>query len=209
MKLQEEYYKKIGQITKGKEVLDIGSIQHNFSNRGREKIWNFDVLRQSAKTVLGIDYLKKDVKEAQKEGYKIVYGNAENFVADRKFDLVFAGDLIEHLSNPGNFLECSEKNLKDGGELVILTPNTFSLARLVRVLGGVTNEPPVNDEHTVYFTPKTLAELLRRYGFQSEKIDYLHFPFPKNTPLVVLNYWLCRILGKKFKETILIIAKKK
>ena len=35
-----------------------------------------------------------------KKGYNIIKGNAEIFDFEEEFDIIIAGELIEHLSNP-------------------------------------------------------------------------------------------------------------
>lgn len=86
--------------------------------------------------------------------------------------MVFAGDLIEHLPNPGLFIDASHDNLVAGGRLVLSTPNTFSFAKLTRVLVRRTNEPPVNPEHTCSFSPATLTHLASRHGFSLLAVRY-------------------------------------
>jgi SAM-dependent methyltransferase len=170
--MTSKFYEAIIAIVSGKSVLDAGSIGHSYKTRNAFKTWNFAVLAQHAAKIKGFDLLAKDVEEARADGFDIEVGDAESYVALEKYDVVFAGDIIEHLSNPGKFIECSYKNLHDNGELVLATPNTYSFAKLLRVIVRGTNEPPVNPEHTFYFTPKTLEQLVSRHGFRLKKIIY-------------------------------------
>jgi 2-polyprenyl-3-methyl-5-hydroxy-6-metoxy-1,4-benzoquinol methylase len=80
-----------------------------------------------------------------------------------KFDVVVCGELIEHLSNPGQMLDGIRKLLKRGGLLIITTPNAFSLKHFLHVL--IRSQDINSDFHSLAFTPKTLRTLLHRHGF--------------------------------------------
>jgi SAM-dependent methyltransferase len=166
------FYATVLPLVRDKDVLDIGSIGHSYAGRQGYKTWNFAILAGAASTVRGIDLLEADVAAARRDGFDIDVGDAESYLAPKPVDVVFAGELIEHLSNPGRFLECSHRNLRPDGQLVLTTPNTYSFAKLFRVATRRTNEPPVNPEHTCYFTPATLAHLASRHGFVLRRTLY-------------------------------------
>lgn len=151
----------------GRRVLDIGSINHSFfGTAARRRHSSFFRIETVASYVLGIDAAAPQVALAREHGHNILHRNAETFVAKEAFDVVHAGDLIEHLSNPGLFLECSHKNLEPGGLLILITPNTYSLSSAWDALIHFTNDPPVNIQHTCYHSPTTLNQLVFRYGFE-------------------------------------------
>jgi SAM-dependent methyltransferase len=207
------FYDIVLPVVANRSVLDVGSISHSYVGRAAYKIWNFDVLARQAEKIKGIDILTEDVALARRDGYDIDVGNAETYIAAEQYDVVFAGDLIEHLSNPGLFLDCSYRNLVDGGTLVRATPNTYSLTRLVRVCMRFTNEPPVNPEHTFYFTPSTLTQLISRHGFQISSIHYCNFEYaPEHGSIfkrmqLSINAWACGALPR-FAQTIVAICRK-
>jgi 2-polyprenyl-3-methyl-5-hydroxy-6-metoxy-1,4-benzoquinol methylase len=70
--------------------------------------WLHGVLKRNFDTVIGID-ISEEVLELRKYGYEVYVVNAEDFDLDRKFETIVVGELIEHLSNPGKFLECAKK----------------------------------------------------------------------------------------------------
>jgi 2-polyprenyl-3-methyl-5-hydroxy-6-metoxy-1,4-benzoquinol methylase len=215
----KKYYDIVLPIIKDKNILDIGSISHNFDSRYEEKGWNFDVFLEYAKYLKGIDILDEDVEKARTQGYNIELGDAEKYVSEEKFDIVFAGDIIEHLANPGLFLRCSHKNLVEDGLLVVVTPNTFSLSSVFKVITKLNNEPPVNPEHTCYFTPKTIQELASREGFMIDSLYYTNTNYSemklkkmwKNQPIMRLqiqvNYILTKFL-KHLGQSFIVIFKK-
>ena len=166
------FYDLVIPLVSGKTVLDAGSIGHSYVGRDGYKTWNFGIIAQHASAIKGFDILAADVEQARRDGFDIDVGNAESYLADSTYDVVFVGDLIEHLSNPGLFLDCCYKNLTDSGHLVVATPNTYSFAKLARVILQRTNEPPVNPEHVCYYTPRTLEQTVTRHGFRLTNIMY-------------------------------------
>ena len=135
----------------------------------------------------GIDTSAAEVAKARAAGHDIIQADAETYLSDRRWDVVMAGDVIEHLSNPGRFLDCARANLREGGILVVSTPNTYCLRELARVVAGLTNDPPVNPEHSCAFTPTTLRALCARHGFQQVSLDYTNIPYgPRKRRLIKL-----------------------
>lgn len=78
--------------------------------------------------VTAIDASKQAIdcamQHAKKGGLKIDYQNVpiEDF-SQKKFDIVFANDIIEHVENPSLFLQEIGKRVKENGLLVISTIN--------------------------------------------------------------------------------------
>ena len=51
--------------------------------------------------VIGIDINKKEIEKMREEGFNVHVENAEKINLDKNFNVVVAGEVIEHLSNPG------------------------------------------------------------------------------------------------------------
>jgi len=211
-KMEKKYLKDkvlttIYPYIKDKEVLDIGCIEHDLERKDKERIWVHDFLRQNAKHVVGIDILKKDIETLKKQGYDVYCQNAETFKLNKKFDVIFAGELIEHLSNPGLFLEKCKLHLKKDGFLILTTPNAFTLSRILEEIIFFTNDPTVNPEHTLWYSPTVIKELLRRYDININKIYFVDYPNIKPKVTTRIISLICDIFGNKFRETMIIIAK--
>jgi len=151
-----------------KEVLDVGFAGDKDVSMD-SPYWVHKLIRENAKYVLGMDYDRNAVQKLKALGYNCIYGNAQNFNLNRKFDVIFAGELIEHLENPGLFLECAKRHLKKGGLLIITTPNQFSFVRFIGNFFGILNE---NKEHVSVHNEKTLLHLLERKGFLVNDVSY-------------------------------------
>lgn len=82
------------------------------------------------------------------------------------FDVIVAGEVIEHLSNPGRFLTGVRRFMGPTSRLVVTTINAYGGLRAAlyatRGRGGV--REPVHPDHVAYYSYATLTLLLRRHG---------------------------------------------
>ena len=93
--------------------------------------------------------------------------------SDDSVDILYAGDVIEHMLYPdfGRMLSEVKRVLKKNGLLIITTPNYFSLPSRNDLSSGL--KPMVFDEsrdpwaaeHLTPFTKKNLIDILRRENF--------------------------------------------
>jgi len=198
----------IAHFIAGKDVLDIGSINHVFLSNNRRRGWMFDFLLSQAATVQGVDIELDQVERANAAGYPIVHGDAETYVADRQYDVVLATDLIEHLSKAGLFLAAARKNLKPGGQLVLSTPNAFCFRELFYVYSRWTNDPPVHAQHVCYYTPTTLKALAARYGFRESGVFYANVRYERITWMQRQLLAFSRLISKltpRFSQTLIMV----
>ena len=144
----------IKRYVENKTVLDIGAVGNQLT---KNKI-GFKIMAR-AKKYTGIDTQKSENKN-------IVQMNAEKLNLRKKYDVILALDIIEHLSNPGEFLKRCKTHLRKKGVLLITTPN--SLALTYQIEGRFY----LNKEHVNIYQEKTIKELLRRAGFTSKVVHY-------------------------------------
>lgn len=165
--------KVIEKFTQG-DVLDVGCVQHTAENES-ENTWLHQYIYdfEDVEEVIGIDILEEDVKQLQERGYNVEVQNAEEIDFERKFDTIIAGEIIEHVSNPGKLLKSASNHLSTGGHLIITTPNTFNILRfLFFIKNGYVSS---NDEHTGWYDPQTLKQLASRYNLSPEYIQKYTF----------------------------------
>lgn len=119
----------------------------------------------------GIDLDAAAIREWRNLGLfaNVIEGNVEhleNLPKDvASFDIVLAGDIIEHISNPGLMLDGIKDRLKPEGRLIVSTPNSFGLASWVKYLRGSFRE---GAQHVLCFNPINLRQLLERHGYEVE-----------------------------------------
>ena len=159
----------IGPLIKGKSVLDLGCVDHDLKQL--QGSWLHRELVNSAKDILGVDYLPEAIQELKKLGFNVECQNVEELNLGRTFEVVVAGEIIEHLSNPGRFLEGIHRHLKDDGLFILTTPNPFSIAQFFKILKR--NKIKVNADHTTWFDPQTIQVLLEKNHFKVKQIYWL------------------------------------
>lgn len=181
-----------------KNILDVGCADIR-SGRFLHKFLN-----ENSKSVIGLDINLKKATPLIKEGYNIIIGNAENKLLHKKFDIIIAGDLIEHLNNPGCFLQNMKKHLKKDGKIIINTPNIYSVNLLIR---GIITFGNIKQfyEHSCGFDGQLISELISRYGLKVEKIIYYNYNEGniKNKILQLLSMFV-----PKWKENIFVVVVK-
>lgn len=170
MKIVLDRYKTISGLVRGKRVLDVGCVDHDLSNR-RKSVWLHKLLHECAASVTGLDYDAKNVDQLVREGYTAVCADATNFDLGQNFDVVVAGELIEHLANPAGFLACAKRHLVPDGLLVLTTPNAQGLCYCLQNL--ILGHELENPDHVCFYTPRTLACLLRKCGFEMVNAVYI------------------------------------
>ncbi len=92
---------------------------------------------------------------------------SESMFAGKKFDLIIARDLIEHLRDPLTFFKDVNKKLKDGGYFFFITPNGRENIWEVNQRYLKTGEESlILQNHYHYYLPESLDGFLRESGFE-------------------------------------------
>lgn len=192
------------KLCKNKNVLDIGCVDHA-ADAEKHDFWLHKKIKKVAKSLTGLDYEKAELEKLNKKGYNIKYGDAENFNLKKKFDVIVAGELIEHLFNVGNFLDSVKKHMNKNSILIMTTPNAFAYRRMIgSLLLGSLGE---NREHVAYYSDTVMKQLLIRKGFKNIKIEYLpagDIRFVRRNIEKVLDFFL----RKSNRTVLLVIAKR-
>ena len=77
-------------------------------------------------------------------------------------EVVICGEVIEHLSNPGHFLDRLH-NSYPGVPVVVTVPNAFSSFARDHMRNGIEN---VNVDHVCWYSWRTLKTLVERSGYK-------------------------------------------
>ena len=91
------------------------------------------------------------------------------------YHLIFAFQVIEHVSNPRLFINFLYSQLDSGGTLVIETPSSSGIlfSSLIRKYWGGWHAP----RHFLIFDKKSLLNLSSEVGFQVESFQFIPSPF--------------------------------
>lgn len=156
------FYKKISRKFKfpdALKVLDIGG--------GTGEVLRVFERALSQKRISGtvIDLDNKVHGAVSEKGYEYICGSfLTHDFKDKKFDVLIALNILEHVEDPNLFLRQCSSLLRPGGVILIQTPNWQSLdARLFRrsYWGGL-HAP----RHFVIFSKKSLSGSLESAGFE-------------------------------------------
>ena len=152
----------------GKNILDLGSYDETAAElKSHTGYWLFSILEKKAKKVVGIDLgipgevfqfgsaqiLKKDV-------YKLKGSDFPDI------ELVTAGEILEHLDSPIDFLRYMKKEFS-GKELVLSTPNGLNFSN---TLMGMIKREVQHPDHVQLFSYKVLNTLCKKAGFREWEI---------------------------------------
>lgn len=149
----ETVRKLIKRYKKGNlKILDIGS-GHGFLPFFAEKSW----------FIYGIDFDQERVRRANQFKHKNAFftvGDAENFHIDRRFDVILALDVIEHLDYPEKCIKLASRHLKKDGIFIVSNPNRHSFwtlffdNRFIRL-----------ENHKHYWSTEQFAKMASKFGF--------------------------------------------
>jgi len=156
-------------IVSDRDVLDLGVVQHDIDNFD-DSNWLHRAIVSAARSCTGLDIDELGVEELRKRGFNVVCANAEAFELKEQFDVVVAGDIIEHLGNIGGFLDCVRKHMKPGGLFALSTPNPFWWKHGAQVV--LKGRAVVHPQHTGWLCPQTLTQVLSRHGFSVTRMEF-------------------------------------
>jgi len=179
------------ELCRGKSVLDLGCVEHSWRMSLENPRWLHAEIAAVASSCLGLDFLEQDVAELSARGWNIVAGDVLRDEPPGRFDVVVAGDLIEHLENAGVFLEYVARALAEGGIAVVTTPNALYPAQLWSVLGR--GRPEISPEHVALYEPGSFARLVERSPLRIRELRWLELTWSAfshaGNPLVRAGVW--------------------
>lgn len=128
----------------------------------------------------GIDISSEAVKKATRE-YGDYYEAGDIFVISKKYrglyDCVIMTELIEHVENPKAFIQAALSMLKEGGKLIMTTPNKSWTPK--KYLWG-SDVPPI---HLWWFAEKSIMDMAVSFGVRCSLVDFTGFTSRFHEPL--------------------------
>lgn len=129
------------KLIKNKRVLDLGNSWGDLK----------ELIQKNSKEYKGLDI---EGKTDYKQDLNVAFNLNE------KFDVIIAGELIEHIENSGIFLENVKRHLVKGGIFFLSTPNSTSFRFFFYALF---NKEPEYKDHIKYFSKDSLNLILKKY----------------------------------------------
>ena len=161
-------------MKKGDKLLDIGcgrgDFTKGFKDLGLETV-GADCEKSASEILKGIEVKTLD---AEKDSFPF---------GKETFDFVFSKSFIEHLRHPDNFIKESQRILKLGGKIIVMTPDWQSQMCIF-----------YNDyTHVHPYTHEALKDLLEIYGFREAKAELFY-----QLPVLWKRPWL-KIFSKSLQ----------
>jgi 2-polyprenyl-3-methyl-5-hydroxy-6-metoxy-1,4-benzoquinol methylase len=148
-------------------VLDVGCGEGRFAAH----------LARTGARVVGIDVAEEPLRRGRSRHAELdlrlvpVAGGWP--LEDASFDVVWAGEVIEHVADTAGWLSEIRRVLRPQGRLLVSTPNHGALTRLAMAVRPRTFEAhfdPLSD-HLRFYTRRSLAQLLAEFRFEEIRIS--------------------------------------
>lgn len=183
----------IKKICEGKRVLHLGCTNSPYTQKSiDDKMLLHHDLKRVAKELYGFDYDQEGLEIFERTGEKNIFWadleHLDEVDLNETFDVIIAGEMIEHLSNPGLFLRGIRRFMNADTKLVITTINAYSGMRFfiygLRGRGG--EREPVHPDHVAYYSYKTLNLVVEREKLKIKEFFYYDLG-PEHRPH---SHWL-------------------
>lgn len=196
---------------RGKQVLHLGCADTPYTRvRLDDGTLLYTMIEDVAAAQYGVDLSAEGIEVLCEQGYRnLAIADAEQIALQNpfgqvEFDIIVAGEIIEHLSNPGLFLE-SLKPLfsKPSAKLVLTTVNAYCAHRFFYSL--LMREESVHPDHVSYFSRKTLSRILTMHGYEIE--DFSFYPIGREHERYIKKgrtrlLWIIDRLASRFNPTL-------
>jgi 2-polyprenyl-3-methyl-5-hydroxy-6-metoxy-1,4-benzoquinol methylase len=155
------------RVRAGERVLDVGCGEGLFAGE----------LARAGASVVGIDVAREPLRRARAGSpqldVRLVEEDGPLELDDASFDVVWAGDVIEHVLDTAAWLSELRRVLRSGGRLLISTPahaplRMLALAASPRAFAA--HFDPRAD-HVRFYSARTLRALLADFGFHDVRIQ--------------------------------------
>lgn len=188
---------------KGAKLLDVGCGVGTISRQ----------LQKQDFEVYGIDFSSVAIKKAKEKGINAIECDVDKDgipFENNYFDVVWAGDVVEHVFDPIFLLKEISRVVKPSGKVLLTTPNNFHLKRRLSVF--ILGKSPQSDiyrnsgqcKHHTMFSLELLKYMLNQGGLGSYSIHSI-IKIPKSN---IKRYCKNKLLGVLFGSVFIVEASK-
>jgi 2-polyprenyl-3-methyl-5-hydroxy-6-metoxy-1,4-benzoquinol methylase len=173
----------IARVCTGKRVLDLGAMDETaYKLKRGHGLWLHEEIARKAARVLGVDASPAVPDEGLQTADNALLRRGDILDLDGLLrrtgfvpEVVVAGELIEHLENPLQFLRSLRQVPALGGStLLVSTPNATALHNGLIAFG---NRESSHADHLCILSFKTMSTLLSRAGYSDWQIIPYHSEF--------------------------------
>jgi 2-polyprenyl-3-methyl-5-hydroxy-6-metoxy-1,4-benzoquinol methylase len=121
--------------------------------------------------IVGVDADREALAAAAELGIETHWADLDDPLdfSDAGFDVVVAGELLEHLRDPHRVVGDVQRVLRPGGTFVASVPNAYRLKNRLRFLLG--RDPEDDPTHLQMFAPHDVQRLLA--GFEEPRVHFI------------------------------------
>jgi len=162
----------------GLAVLDLGFGAGQFARR----------IRPACRYLAGVELDPEAAEEGARFFDQPVIGDLLEGISgpwQERFDVIVAGDILEHLPRPEDLLAALKPLLKTDGALLVSLPNVANVTvRIGLLFGGFTYTPRgiLDRTHVRFFTRATGRTLLEENGYRVVSVDATAMPLELAVP---------------------------
>ncbi len=151
----------LDRVSAGARVLDVGCGEGRFTAE----------LAAAGARVVGIDVAEEALRRARAShselDLRLVGAQGAWELEDAVFDVVWAGEVIEHVADTAAWLSEVRRVLRSGGSLLLSTPahGRLTLMRVALSRSAFASHFDPRGDHLRFYDRKTLTSLLGDFGF--------------------------------------------
>lgn len=171
------WYKVYNLIPAGSAVLDFGCSSGNF---GAELIKGKNCI------VDGVEPFKPDAELAAKKLRKVYINNIEKEDTDfleSNYDVIYFGDVIEHLVEPVKVLKRVKKHLKKNGVVIFSIPNMAHMSVRLSLLKGSYEHGDtglLDKTHLHFYDRNEITRVFAEAGYVVSRMGYVKRDIPRD-----------------------------
>ena len=152
----------LSAVVRGERVLDVGCGAGEFSAE----------LARAGARVVGVDVAPTALERAQTKhpdlDFRLVELDRPLPLKDNSFEVVWAGEVIEHIADTARWLSELRRVLAPGGRLLLTTPDHGRVRLAIR---GVEHFSDPLGDHLHLYTRRSLRRLLEEFGFAEVQVE--------------------------------------
>jgi|HubBroStandDraft_2_1064218.scaffolds.fasta_scaffold12099_2 2-polyprenyl-3-methyl-5-hydroxy-6-metoxy-1,4-benzoquinol methylase len=156
----------LDRVTAGENVLDVGCAEGRFTVE----------LQRAGARVVGIDLAEEPLRRARARhpelDVRLLADAGPWELADASFDVVWAGEVLEHVLDTAAWLSEVRRVLRSSGSLVASTPahGPLTLLRLALSRRAFAQHFEPRSDHLRFYSRQTLTQLISEFGFDAIKV---------------------------------------
>ena len=188
----------IKQACVGKKVLHLGCTNWPYTQDSIDNdMLLHNELDKTASELFGFDFDQEGIDVLENAGTKNLFRadleKLDDVDLSEKFEVIIAGEMIEHLNNPGLFLKGIQRFMTPETKLVITTINAYAAHRFAvyGLMGKKGVNEPVHPDHVAYYSFKTLKLVVERSGLKVSDCKFYDIG-PEHRPF---NPWYLNLIN--------------